>query len=1121
VLKDLFLLLHRNAHLRVVRGVAEREAHTCSAPHPFVPPYFAALLEATRGRIPAEPRPPLRPGVDDAEIAAQLASMGGAAAALPAYEALPGTRWSVLSVSCPRCKGERLVVHAHFIDLVAAPQMASLIVEGRINRHRCPRCATAVFLPRLVWVGEPPLATDVLNAAAAVVRSDDTTRFYCTPPGTVRERANDRVLEQRAEQLFEEYGISTAHAHRIIVYGDDELATRIQQATADDEMPFAMRSLIWIVAEQLDSGQLPLADAEPLVRASLPADAAEWRVMLEPSALDDGPHANLARALVAEATARMNGSPQVVQGFLAQDTIAAYLWMREVGLAEAVLARARDLFEQVPEGPDREMLRDALDEAQAAIFVKLGNHDAAAEIRASVLSRRPAETALPLRATRHQHGASLALSLFRTGRLREAFEMFRREIAAMEALLPELDASAHEMVPLMAPALRKTISGSLANWSTLVFDVADMIEALEHGFAARGSASRPQAVPTALSPEIRARVEALARRQQLDTPERIAALQEAIPLVEEHVRATGAPEDTPLSDAARAVARGMLERALAISESIGGWGFASVQASRLAKLRETESDDEAAAALMRKALDYAGRVDDHVQLIEAHMFFADRAGKRGDGAEALVHARHAAREEIRKSVGLGHHAQPDGSAAIIGFVALQCARFGALALEAVVVAESLKAISTTVNLTHGVAFRVEGDGGGATARIRQLTDERERLRLRAIQGLDASGRVRAQIEALDVSIEQARREASLRDPRYARWCDATSLDVSDPGLFVQRLRSLGPRATYIGFFRLGDTVRSYAAWDGGAVVSSNQWIEADPEDTGTGPHPPLRTEASLRGWADFLLGPLEERLCQLEPDDPLIISLHDDLAHVPFAALPLRGKRLCERARISHVQGIGVFSACIARESAFDEVLAIGNPDRPDFDPLPAAAAEAEDIAALFRAAGRRAAVLLGREATLGALRGGAARADVLHFACHAPVDAPPRLLLAMEPEKTDTGELTDTRILDDLHLKPGCLVNLAACESARQADSIGPVVRGLVPAFLVGGASAVLATMWRIADEPAARFSAAFYRRLLAGAGPAASLAETQRDCLAGRLGDDMRALRHWAGYQLFGAGR
>lgn len=185
---------------------------------------------------------------------------------------------------------------------------------------------------------------------------------------------------------------------------------------------------------------------------------------------------------------------------------------------------------------------------------------------------------------------------------------------------------------------------------------------------------------------------------------------------------------------------------------------------------------------------------------------------------------------------------------------------------------------------------------------------------------------------------------------------------------------------------------------------------------------------------------------------------------------------------------------------------------------------EVVTIAGLFRQAGKQAVLLAWDVATVPNLKSEAVRSDILHFACHADVASAPgessRLFLAPDLNQQDSGDLSEDRILSELQLREGCLVNLAGCHTGVQSNSKGFLLGGLVPSFLIAGAGSVIGSLWELDDKGAANFQIEFYRLLADGKSPAESLAETQRACLRGELGPAMREVSMWAGYALYGVG-
>lgn len=130
-------------------------------------------------------------------------------------------------------------------------------------------------------------------------------------------------------------------------------------------------------------------------------------------------------------------------------------------------------------------------------------------------------------------------------------------------------------------------------------------------------------------------------------------------------------------------------------------------------------------------------------------------------------------------------------------------------------------------------------------------------------------------------------------------------------------------------------------------------------------------------------------------------------------------------------------------------------------------------------------------------LQGAAARADalqaagavdLLHIACHAVFrnDSPRYSALHLAD-----GAFT---VRDAARLElGGALVTLSACETGISTVLPGDELIGLTHAFLAAGASRVLASLWTVQDETAARLMQGYYEQLQRGAGPAQALRQAQ----------------------------
>ena len=87
---------------------------------------------------------------------------------------------------------------------------------------------------------------------------------------------------------------------------------------------------------------------------------------------------------------------------------------------------------------------------------------------------------------------------------------------------------------------------------------------------------------------------------------------------------------------------------------------------------------------------------------------------------------------------------------------------------------------------------------------------------------------------------------------------------------------------------------------------------------------------------------------------------------------------------------------------------------------------------------------------------------------------------------------LTAHEVLEGLRLNCD-LVTLSACESGLSRVRRGDELMGLVRAFMVAGAPAVIATLWRVDERSTRILMERFYREVAAGAGFAHALREAQ----------------------------
>jgi CHAT domain-containing protein len=174
---------------------------------------------------------------------------------------------------------------------------------------------------------------------------------------------------------------------------------------------------------------------------------------------------------------------------------------------------------------------------------------------------------------------------------------------------------------------------------------------------------------------------------------------------------------------------------------------------------------------------------------------------------------------------------------------------------------------------------------------------------------------------------------------------------------------------------------------------------------------------------------------------------------------------------------------------------------------LPHAPEEARQVAALVGGEAR-----VDEEATGDRLRREAAGRGYLHLAAHAA--------LRLESPNSSFVELADGPFHPSdaltLDLRSCRLVTLSACRTGLGRQSGGDEQIGLLRAFGLAGAEAVLATLWRVDDTATLAFMRQLYQRISCGAQPAEALRAAQLCFIHGADEPPRHHPYFWAGFQL-----
>ncbi|HET7224388.1 MAG TPA: CHAT domain-containing protein, partial [Candidatus Eisenbacteria bacterium] len=242
-----------------------------------------------------------------------------------------------------------------------------------------------------------------------------------------------------------------------------------------------------------------------------------------------------------------------------------------------------------------------------------------------------------------------------------------------------------------------------------------------------------------------------------------------------------------------------------------------------------------------------------------------------------------------------------------------------------------------------------------------------------------------------------------------------------------------------------------------------------------------RMREHLQALADRLLQPVLPATWE----GPVRITPWGPLHRVPFHALPWRGAPLVEHAEVVLEPGRGGAPLGPGRHGALVVAHAAWETD--------AIEDEARSVAARLEAGGVEVERAVGAEATRARLGSRAADAALVHLAGHAVYRAEHPEFSAL---KLADGWIS-ARDLAALPLAGACVV-LSACESGPRGVVAGDEMLGLARGLRRAGASAVVASLWRVDDRATRAFMDELYRSWAAGGRLGAALCDVQRRAAA-----------------------
>ncbi|MCE4545739.1 MULTISPECIES: CHAT domain-containing protein [unclassified Caballeronia] len=254
----------------------------------------------------------------------------------------------------------------------------------------------------------------------------------------------------------------------------------------------------------------------------------------------------------------------------------------------------------------------------------------------------------------------------------------------------------------------------------------------------------------------------------------------------------------------------------------------------------------------------------------------------------------------------------------------------------------------------------------------------------------------------------------------------------------------------------------------------------------------------------------------LRPGERLIIAPNGALHYMPFQALKNGQGFLIQRHAIALAPSASVAVQLVRREQKIaSNLVAFGNPRiGPEYE-LPAAEAEVRAIGPLFA----KSETFLQSDVTRKTFSDNAPGGRIVHVATHAQADTidplHSRVLLAPAAQPADGPDPMLAADIYNLRFDSVALVTLSACETALGRIARGDEIMGFTRAFFYAGASALLVSMWPVADESTELTMRTFYGALTRGEQAIDAMRDAQLAVLANsRFAHPF----YWAPFDLMG---
>ncbi len=253
-----------------------------------------------------------------------------------------------------------------------------------------------------------------------------------------------------------------------------------------------------------------------------------------------------------------------------------------------------------------------------------------------------------------------------------------------------------------------------------------------------------------------------------------------------------------------------------------------------------------------------------------------------------------------------------------------------------------------------------------------------------------------------------------------------------------------------------------------------------------------------------MAAPLVEAIsADLKGSDLLYLVPDRDLYRLPLHAIPLAGTPLIEQYATAYAPSIAILmSHPVQRAEREEEILVVGNATGD----LPGAETEATAVAARFGVT-----PLIGAEATLEAVRARLAHASAAHIATHAFFDSADPLDSGL---RLAEGKVLTVRDILLLERTPATVI-LSACETGVQEIGPGNDANGLPRAFLAGGTSVLVQSLWNVSDVSTSSLIQTLYQHL----GNTAVFADALQRAMLEERSRNANSF-YWAPFLVFGRG-